>query len=306
MNNAEFVKKKNHKKFFIIPGALILSIIGLELNVGAFLGAPIWIGNIINNCFIFCFWISLGSIVNYLIDRFIFNKIFGIETPGQPRQRKLITQLVHFSILSIGFGLAMKQILSPELGTMVAGSGVIAIVLGLALQSTLSDLFAGVALNIERPYKAGEWITLEDKTEGLVLATNWRATHIKTRTNDIVIIPNSTIAKDRLINRTRPDLRHVTSAYIKLRPGFSLEIAKNEINNVLANIPGVLMTPTPLITIDAYSDFTCTIKIYFLIEHYAELLQIQCALGGLMYEKFNAHIELNKYWSQCNFNAHST
>lgn len=298
MTTSGFTTKKTHKKFIIIPGVLLLSILGHELNLGMNSALPPWIGNIIDNSFIFCFWISLGAIVNFLIDRFIFSKILGTETPGQPRQRKLITQLVHFSILSLSFGLAMKQILSPELGTMVAGSGVIAIVLGLALQSTLADLFAGVALNIERPYKAGEWITLEDKTEGLVLSTNWRSTHLKTRTNDIVIIPNSTIAKDRLINRTRPDFRHVTSAYLKLRPGFSFVVAKEEILIVLSKIPGLLMTPAPLITIDAYSDFTCTIKIYFLIEHYADLLQIQCELGGALYEKFNNNSELNKYWSE--------
>ena len=54
----------------------------------------------------------------------------------------------------------------------------LAIILGLALRSTLGDVFSGIALNLNRPYEVGDWIVLNDGTEGRVVETNWRATHL--------------------------------------------------------------------------------------------------------------------------------
>jgi CRP-like cAMP-binding protein len=91
---------------------------------------------------------------------------------------------------------------------LLATSGIIAIVLGLALQSSLSDLFSGISLTIEKPYQLGDDIFLEGGIEGQVVEVNWRSTHLRNGANDRVVIPNSAIAKMRIQNHSAGTKRY--------------------------------------------------------------------------------------------------
>ena len=73
----------------------------------------------------------------------------------------------------------------------------IAIVLGLALQSTLADVFAGIAVGIERPFSIGDLVSVEGAIDGEVVQINWRSVQIRTDGNDLATVPNSVIAKSR-------------------------------------------------------------------------------------------------------------
>jgi small-conductance mechanosensitive channel len=118
----------------------------------------------------------------------------------RPREGKLLQDLfagivylaAAFAIIAYVFDLPIQGLL--------ATSGAIAIVLGLALQSTLGDLFSGLVLNFSRPYRPGDWINLEGGTSGRVIEMNWRATHVLTARQYLAIVPNSTIAKSKIVN----------------------------------------------------------------------------------------------------------
>jgi small-conductance mechanosensitive channel len=96
---------------------------------------------------------------------------------------------------------------------LLATSGVIAIVLGLALQSTLSEVFSGIVVGIERPYQPGDLLWVEGDVEGYVVQVNWRSTHIATAQHNIAIVPNSIIAKSRLVNRSAPTPLRATRSW---------------------------------------------------------------------------------------------
>ncbi len=100
------------------------------------------------------------------------------------------------AILDLTFGISVTG--------LVATSGIIAIVLGLALQSTLGDLFSGIAIGVERPFAVGDLVWIEGASEGRVVETNWRSTRLVTFEDDVATIPNSVVAKSRLLNRSSP------------------------------------------------------------------------------------------------------
>ena len=104
---------------------------------------------------------------------------------------------------------------------LVATSGVIAIVLGLALQSTLSDVFSGISLDIEKPFRIGDEILLEGGAEGEVIEMNWRSTHLRNGANDLVIVPNSVIAKMRIQNHSGGSRRYNGSVTVAVDSGTS-------------------------------------------------------------------------------------
>ena len=84
----------------------------------------------------------------------------------------------------------------------------ISLILGLALQSTLGDVFSGIALNVSKAYEVGDWVVLSDGMEGRVVETNWRATHLLNASNDLVVLPNSRLAKAELTNLSSPNRSH--------------------------------------------------------------------------------------------------
>jgi small-conductance mechanosensitive channel len=115
-----------------------------------------------------------------------------------------------FAIIRFAFGL--------PIGGLLATSGIIAIVLGLALQSTLGDVFSGIAVGLERPYKPGDIVTVDGGVEGTVVQVNWRSTQIATGYNNIVIFPNSVIAKSRIENRSAPTTMRGDNVVLSLDP----------------------------------------------------------------------------------------
>ena len=120
----------------------------------------------------------------------------------------------------LGTGLAILDLVfGVSVTGLVATSGIIAIVLGLALQNTLGDLFSGIAMGIDRPFNVGDVVWIEGGVEGRVVEVNWRSTRIATATNDLATVPNSVVAKSRLLNRSSPSERHTGSIRIALEPG---------------------------------------------------------------------------------------
>jgi small-conductance mechanosensitive channel len=127
-----------------------------------------------------------------------------IVLESRPRETQIISDLVAGAI-AVATTLAIVNFaFEVPIRSLLATSGVIAIVLGLALQSTLSDVFSGIAVGIERPYKAGDLLWVEGGIEGRVIQVNWRSTHIATADRNIAVVPNSVIAKARLVNRSAP------------------------------------------------------------------------------------------------------
>jgi small-conductance mechanosensitive channel len=127
-----------------------------------------------------------------------------IVLESRPREAQIISDLMAGAIYVAALLAIVNFVFAVPIGGLLATSGVIAIVLGLALQSTLSDVFSGIAVGIERPYKPGDLLWVEGGIEGHVIQVNWRSTHIATGQENIAIVPNSIIAKARLVNRSRP------------------------------------------------------------------------------------------------------
>lgn len=92
----------------------------------------------------------------------------------------------------------------PVTGLLTTSSIVIAVV-GFALRNMISDVFTGVALGVERPFRIGDWIQLQDGKVGRVAMMNWRATRMVTRDEVTVVIPNSQLATEFFSNYSTPE-----------------------------------------------------------------------------------------------------
>lgn len=129
---------------------------------------------------------------------------------GQMRQARLTLDVVETAFYLTAGVAIITDVFDIPLKGVLATSGALAIVLGLALQSTLADLFSGIVINATAPFRVGDQIMFDDGTEGIVREITWRATHLLKRNHDLIVVPNSSIAKSRIVNTSMPVGAHAT------------------------------------------------------------------------------------------------
>ena len=171
-----------------------------------------------------------------------------IVLESRPRETRFVSDLL-VGLIAIATVLAIINfVLQVPVATLLATSGVIAIVLGLALQSTLSDVFSGIAVGIERPYEPGDAIWIEGGVEGRVVQVNWRSTHVATADHNIAVIPNSVMAKSRLINRSAPTPLRSATLQVALDAHARPELCREPLIAALRSCSLLVAEPAPSVS----------------------------------------------------------
>jgi small-conductance mechanosensitive channel len=228
-----------------------------------------------------------ARLIRHVSPRFLF------PFDRQPRRRKILSDLVAGLIyLGAVFGVLKFAFHQPIEG-LLATSGVVAVVLGLALQSTLADLFSGIAINIEDPFRAGDWISVDGTNEGQVVEINWRATRMRDRNGDTLVIPNSQIAKSRVTNHSLPERAHPSSISIDIEA----EQPADEVGKILISAAldakHVLRAPSPDVTVQAIRSRTASYCVSFYVADYADIPTAQAeSLKQVLSRVANASLRL--------------
>jgi small-conductance mechanosensitive channel/CRP-like cAMP-binding protein len=197
------------------------------------------------------FFLALAKIIWWINGAWVltgFTRVFLIFE-RRPREGRLIQDLV-VGLIYLGAALSVvAYVFNAPIGTLIATSGVFAIILGLALQSTLADVFSGIALNFSKAYEVGDWIVLNDGTEGRIVETNWRATHLLNASNDLVVLPNSVLAKTQLTNLSSPSRSHGVKLRIRVAPTMAPSAISDVMRTVLLNSNSIMPAPPPAVEI---------------------------------------------------------
>jgi small-conductance mechanosensitive channel len=154
---------------------------------------------------------ELFGIIWWCLGAWLFSSLLGLllrrtlfPDNDKPQARRLFADLASGLIYVLAFVGIVGTVFHQPVSAFLATSGVMAIVLGLALQNTLGDVLSGLSINIEHPFVAGDWVTLPDGVTGQVMQVNWRATRVRTWSHDMIVIPNSAAARAVVTNHSRP------------------------------------------------------------------------------------------------------
>ena len=156
-------------------------------------------------------WIDgVFFVIVTLIGALLIARIITVIMLGWLKVRKGFERtpgLLNKAVTIIIFIIAMAVILGYfkfDITPLIAGVGLGALAIGLALQSTLSNFFAGVHLLSDKPIRVGDYIELDKDTSGIVEDIGWRSTRIRTLTDNLLIIPNGKLADSNIINFSMP------------------------------------------------------------------------------------------------------
>ena len=206
----------------------------------------------------------------------------------KPHEGKLL-QDVLVGIIYLGTALSIvANVFGAPIGTLIATSGVFAIVLALALQSTLNDVFSGIALNLGRPYTVGDWIVLDNGASGRVVETTWRSTHLLDGDNDLIIVPNSALAKARFVNQSSPDETHGISLNVSLVPSNAPSAVEAVMRAVLLSSNFILKTTPPTVAITGLSSRAIDLELSFRISNLSQATIAKNEIFDLVYRHAKA------------------
>jgi small-conductance mechanosensitive channel/CRP-like cAMP-binding protein len=201
----------------------------------------------------------------------------------RPREGKLLQDLLAGLIYLVAAFAIIAYVFDLPIQGLLATSGAVAIILGLALQSTLGDVFSGVVLSFSRPYRPGDWISLEGGTDGRVIELNWRATHVLTGRRDLAIVPNSTIAKSKIVNVSSPSGIHGVTITVQLDPKTPPATGAEILEHAILNCRLIVATPAPSVTIKSINASFTEFEITFFVEELASATRAQNQLFDLIF-----------------------
>ncbi len=134
-----------------------------------------------------------------------------------------------------------------------------------AAQETLANLFAGLSINLSKPFKVGEWISLSETEFGEISQISWRATTLKTLDNNYIIIPNKIVANAQIINYSSPSRITGRNLIIDLDLNHPPNLVKKVLLKVLKDSEEIADFPEPLIWINQYGEYFVQYKMRYWI-----------------------------------------
>jgi small-conductance mechanosensitive channel len=140
-------------------------------------------------------WMGLVVVSVRFVNLIVFNTV--LRNTSNYELAILLRNVISIIIYVVAFTTIFKsQFPGTDLSTIFAGSTIVGVVIGLALQDTLGNLFAGIAMQADQPFQLGDVINVQGKATGLVEAISWRGVKIRTFQNKIILVSNSVISKE--------------------------------------------------------------------------------------------------------------
>lgn len=216
-------------------------------------------------------WVAFG-----LLNAAVIKRPWRPEAPLMP---KLARDIVRMGLL-VGVGLlAAKAIFQVELGAIVVSSTVLSAIIGLALQDVLKNVFAGVALDVEKSFSRGDWLLIDGKTHARVVDMSWRATRLRTRQGVDIFEPNAQISNVRLVNYGSGE-RPVA---VEFRIGLSYDAPPNDVKRALTaaarSVTGTLEQPPAGVLLDSFADHAIIYSLWVWTHRVADLGRFRDAVN---------------------------
>jgi small-conductance mechanosensitive channel/CRP-like cAMP-binding protein len=191
---------------------------------------------------------------------------------------KILRDIVQ-GVLFVAAALVSLHEVGVEPSSLLTTSALLTAVVGLSLQETLGNLFAGLALQSQQTVAVGDWLRFADGQDGVgqVIEVNWRATHFLTLGHVQVVVPNGVLARSTVRNFSRPTPLVRFDTEIVLPYAVSPETARALILPALNGIDGIVREPPPFVIVGAFTDSGIAYSVRFFITEYARHDAIESA-----------------------------
>ncbi len=183
----------------------------------------------------------------------------------------LLVDLFTLVLTAVTLGVLSKEVFSLEVAPFLATSAIFSIILGLALQDTLGNLFAGISLQFDKPYDLDDWIEVSSegmKWVGQVKEVSWRATLLQAITDELITIPNKVIAQAKIANFSSSGKPFIRKQTFRVPYGTEISKAKEALIATARLMPGVRKDPAPTVFVNEAGESWISLSLIYFLDDY--------------------------------------
>jgi small-conductance mechanosensitive channel len=229
-------------------------------------------------------WLQSALVVTLLLNHLVF--------PASWRKQRLFHDIAAGLIFGAAIVTALSYVLGLPLNGLMATSGAMAVILGLAIQNTLNDMLSGLILNTTEPFRLNELISVGD-VEGKVIESNWRATKLINDQGNRVTVPNSVAAKATIVNLSEPPNIHGATLVAHIAPEIRPGVVIRALQRTAASSLDVLASPAPVATVKTFASDSIEYELICYVESPSSKPKVQSQLYDLLHRHLtSAGVEL--------------
>ena len=210
------------------------------------------------------------AVVIALVDRYLWDLYF------EQRRQTVIPKFLRELVGLVIFLVALLLVLSfgyhaeSQLRGLLATSGVAAIILAFATQNLLGGIIAGMSLQINKPYKVGDWLQVGERFAE-VMEINWRSTRLRTNDNIYLDIPNNEIVRTTIVNLHYPTNLHAMRVRVGIEYGAPPNRVKDALFRAAMSAKNVLQDPPVKVFLVDFADFSMIYEIKFYMDDHSKI-----------------------------------
>jgi MscS family membrane protein len=198
-----------------------------------------------------------------------------------PIFRRLLKIILYFLAI-----MAILSYFKVNITGLIATAGIASLALALAAQETIANLISGFAIMIDRPFRVGDRIQLPDGQMGEIHEIGLRSTKIRSFDNNLIIIPNTEMARSRIVNFAYPIPRTRIAQTVGVAYGSDLDKVKRVLLEICSNHPDVLQEPPPAVYFTEFGDSSLNLFFICWVADYRDLFRVRDELNMEIKRRF--------------------
>jgi small-conductance mechanosensitive channel len=165
-----------------------------------------------------------------------------------------LTESITKVVIVIVFLMVILSLWKISITPLMASAGIAGAAIAFASKDTIANLFGGLTVFLDKPYKTGDYIVLDSGERGEVVAIGMRSTRMKTRDDIMITLPNSVIANSKVINESAPEPRFRMKIPVSIAYGSDIELVQKTLLQISSDNKQVLSHPEPRVRFRAFGD----------------------------------------------------
>jgi len=217
------------------------------------------------------------ALVVALVNRYVWDFYFEKrrQTPIPNFLREVVGGIIFLIVLL--FVLSYGYHAETQLKGLLAGSGVIAIILGFAGQNLFAGIIGGISIQINRPYKVGDWLQVHERFAE-VMEINWRSTRLRTNDGIYLDIPNNEMVSHEIVNLHYPTEVHAMRIRVGVEYKNPPNLVKDALYRAASTANGVLAEPKAKVFLVDFADFAVIYEIKYYMGNHSRINEINDAV----------------------------
>jgi small-conductance mechanosensitive channel len=264
----------------------IVLILGFKIGIQHFEFETTLYSSIVNTLFILVIVIMLLRIITNFTKHWLNEWADKTASTADDRLIPLVAKILKSVTIILGFFFIFDT-WNINLSPLLATAGIAGIAIGFAVRDSLANVLGGIQLVLDKTFKVGDKVELESGEMGEILDIGIRSTKLRTYDNEVIYIPNGSLANTKIKNFTVPDLSVRVNVNFGVEYGSDPEQVRNVVLEAIKRIDSVIEAPEPVVQFLNMSDFSLDFVARVWVQSYTEAYSTKLKVTDEIYNALN-------------------